>query len=57
MIKSPFDVCLWAIFVFIRVLFCYADNRQELCSRNFMIYEDYAEKNCRGRAAAYGSCL
>ena len=32
-----------AIFVFIRVLFCYADNRQELCSRNFMIYEDYAE--------------
>jgi hypothetical protein len=29
--KSPVDVVLWAIFNFIRVLFCYADKSSELC--------------------------
>ena len=53
--ESPLEDALMAISVFIRVLFCYADNRQELCSRNFMRYEDYAEKNhyC---CAASGFC-
>jgi len=32
MIKTPLEVAPMAFFVFIRVLFCYADNHMELCS-------------------------
>ena len=33
-IESPLEIVLRAIFVFICVLFCYADNTPELCLRN-----------------------
>lgn len=32
MVKSPFDKCLWAIFAFKRVLFCYTDKSLDLCT-------------------------
>jgi transcriptional regulator with XRE-family HTH domain len=48
MIKSATEQSLWLIFVFICVLFCYANNSSELCKGYKLILKGYISRVERG---------